>query len=62
MDAARDISNGDSLSIDFDTGVITNITKNKKYTGVAFPEFMQQLISADGLIGYIKSQMDSKII
>lgn len=56
-EAARDISDGDSLSIDFGTGLITNITRNKTYTGVAFPEFMQQIISADGLIGYIKGQM-----
>jgi 3-isopropylmalate dehydratase, small subunit len=56
-DAARDISDGDKLVIDFDTGLITNTTSNKTYTGAAFPEFMQQLISADGLIGYIKKQM-----
>ncbi len=56
-EAAKDISDGDSVSIDFDTGKIFNITKNKEYTGVPFPEFMQELIAADGLVGYIKNQV-----
>ncbi len=53
-EAAADISEGDTLEIDFDTGVIYNITKNTSYKGVPFPEFMQKIIAADGLIGYIK--------
>lgn len=56
-DAAKDIDDGDSVSIDFDTGIITNNTKGRTYTGVPFPDFMQQLIAADGLIGYIKEQL-----
>lgn len=55
-EAAADISEGDTLEIDFDTGVIHNITKNISYKGVPFPEFMQKIIAADGLIGYIKQQ------
>jgi 3-isopropylmalate/(R)-2-methylmalate dehydratase small subunit len=55
-EAASDISDGDEVSIDFETGKIKNLTKNKEYTGMAFPEFMQELISADGLIEYIKIQ------
>lgn len=54
-EAAADISESDRLEIDFDTGVITNLTKNVTYKGVPFPAFMQQLIAADGLIGYIKA-------
>ncbi len=53
-EAAADISEGDKLEIDFDTGVIYNITKNISYKGVPFPEFMQKIIAADGLIAYIK--------
>lgn len=55
-EAAADISEGDTLEIDFDTGVILNRTKNILYNGVPFPEFMQKIIAADGLIGYIKQQ------
>jgi len=53
-EAAKDICDGDSISVDFETGKITNITRNKEYTGVPFPQFMQEIINADGLIGYIK--------
>ena len=55
-EAARDISEGDILEVDFDTGIISNVTKGVGYKGVPFPEFMQQLIAADGLIGYIRQQ------
>ena len=52
-EAAEDISEGDTLEIDFDTGVINNRTKGVSYKGVPFPEFMQKIIAADGLINYI---------
>lgn len=55
--AAKDISEGNELEIDFDSGRITNLTTGCEYQGAAFPEFMQQIISADGLIGYIKRNM-----
>lgn len=55
-EAAADIAEGDSLDIDFDTGAITNLTKGVNYKGVPFPEFMQELIKADGLIGYLRKQ------
>lgn len=53
-EAAQDISEGDTVSVNFETGKIINITKNKVYVGVPFPEFMQEIMAADGLIGYIK--------
>jgi 3-isopropylmalate/(R)-2-methylmalate dehydratase small subunit len=56
-EAAQDISDGDRVSVNFDTGKIINITKNKVYTGVPFPEFMQEIMDADGLIGYIKKSL-----
>jgi 3-isopropylmalate/(R)-2-methylmalate dehydratase small subunit len=56
-EAAKDINDGDTVSVDFESGKIINVNKNKEYTGVAFPDFMQELINADGLIGYIKNQM-----
>ena len=53
-EASKDIDEGDEVSINFDTGVITNKTKNKEYKAAAFPPFMQQLINAGGLVSYIK--------
>lgn len=55
--AVKSIEAGDELEVNFDTGVIKNITKNEEYQGEAFPEFMQKIINSNGLIGYIK---DSK--
>lgn len=54
-EAAKDIENGEVVSIDFDSGIITNETKNKTYRAAAFPEFMQELINAGGLVKYIES-------
>ena len=46
-EASEDIDEGNEVEVDFDTGVITNKTKNKTYQAVAFPEFMQGIINAD---------------
>lgn len=53
-EASEDIDEGDKLEVNFDTGVITNITKSKTYMAVAFPEFMQGIINAGGLVEYLK--------
>ena len=44
-EASADIENGNEVNVDFDTGIITNITKNKTYQAVAFPPFMQDIIN-----------------
>ncbi|MGN0182727.1 MAG: 3-isopropylmalate dehydratase small subunit [Candidatus Ornithomonoglobus sp.] len=53
-EAAKDIAAGETVSINFDTGVITNETKNRTYQATAFPPFMQELINAGGLVKYIE--------
>ncbi|WP_031556913.1 3-isopropylmalate dehydratase small subunit [Lachnospira multipara] len=55
-EAAKEISDGDEISVDFNTGIITNKTTGKSYEGQAFPEFMQNLINAGGLINYINNK------
>ena len=55
-EAARDIEAGDEIEVDFDTGMIYNKTKGREYKGQAFPEFMQKIIKAEGLINYINEQ------
>ena len=55
-EASEKIDQGDEVEIDFDTGVIYNITKNEKYQGQAFPEFMQKIIKAEGLVNYINNK------
>ena len=55
-EASRDIGDGDKVEIDFDSGIIRNLTRNKEYKGQAFPEFMQKLIAAGGLVNYINNK------
>ena len=55
-EAVAGIDAGDTVSIDFDTGIITNETKGTTFKGEPFPEFMQKIISANGLVNYIKNK------
>lgn len=55
-EASRDIEAGDEVEIDFDSGIIVNKTKNQTYQGQAFPEFMQKIIQAEGLMNYINAK------
>ena len=57
-EASERIEAGDEVEIDFDSGMITNNTKNETYQGQAFPEFMQRIIKAEGLMNYINSKED----
>ena len=55
-EAAKEIEAGDQVEIDFDSGIIYDRTKGTQYQGQAFPEFMQKIIAAEGLIPYINSR------
>ena len=55
-EAARSIEDGDEVEVDFDSGLITNKTKGETYQGQSFPEFMQKIITAGGLVNYINGQ------
>ena len=54
-DAVKGIKAGDTVSVDFSTGIITNETTGNKYQGQPYPEFMQKIIDNGGLINYIKN-------
>lgn len=56
VEAAREIEAGDVVEVDFDSGVIYDRTKGTQYQGQAFPEFMQKIIKAEGLINYINER------
>ena len=53
--AADGISKGDQVEINFDTGVITNLTKGESYQAQPFPPFMQEIIKQGGLVNKIKN-------
>ena len=54
--AARDIKAGDEVNVDFDTGVITNVTTGKTYQAQPFPPFIQNIIEKGGLLNSIQSE------
>ena len=55
-EAADKIEKGDEVEVDFSTGVITNRTKNETYQSQPFPEFLQKMIDADGLVNNVNSK------
>ena len=52
--AAEEIQAGDQVHVDFDTGVITDETTGKQYRAEPFPEFIQKIIRAGGLLASLK--------
>ena len=55
-EASEKIELGDEVEVDFDSGVITNVTKNETYQGEPFPEFIQNIIRKNGLMNAIKEE------
>lgn len=55
-EAAAEINARDEVEVDFDSGVITDVTTGKQYQGQAFLEFMQKIIDAEGLVNYINAK------
>ena len=56
-EASEKISSGDVIEADFDTGVITNVTKGETYQANAFPEFIENIIKAGGLVEYTRKEL-----
>ncbi|MDF1494309.1 3-isopropylmalate dehydratase small subunit [Caproiciproducens sp. CPB-2] len=51
--AAEDIRAGDEVEVDFDTGVIKNLSSGKSYKAQPFPPFIQNIIAKGGLLNSI---------
>lgn len=54
--ASEGIEAGDEVEVDFNTGLITNKTKNETYQAEPFPEFIQDIIAAGGLMASINQK------
>lgn len=52
--AAEEIQAGDQVSVDFDTGIITDVTTGKTYRAEPFPVFIQNIIKKGGLLASLK--------
>lgn len=55
-EAVDGINADDEVSVDVDTGVITNLTTGKTYQAQPFPKFIQNIIECGGLINAIKAK------
>lgn len=58
--ASDGISDGDEVSVDFDTGIITNCTKNETYQAEPFPPFIKEMIAKGGLMASLKAKETEK--
>ncbi|NLK89235.1 MAG: 3-isopropylmalate dehydratase small subunit [Clostridiaceae bacterium] len=55
-EASAAVNDGDELEVDFDSGLIRNLTSQQTYQANPFPEFIKKIIAADGLVGYIRQK------
>lgn len=55
-EASEKIQDGDEVSIDFDSGVITNETKGETYQALPFPDFIKVIMAKGGLIAQISGK------
>ena len=56
-EASKDIKDGDEVSVDFDTGIIKNLTTGKEYKAEPFPPFIQNIIQKGGLLNSISDRL-----
>jgi 3-isopropylmalate/(R)-2-methylmalate dehydratase small subunit len=59
-EAAEALQNGREISVDMDTGVITDLATGKKYRSQPIPPFMQQLLADGGLMAFVKKHLEAK--
>jgi len=56
-DAHAEVLEGDVIEVDFTTGRVRNETRDEIYRGQPIPVFMQRLVDAGGLVGYVRAQL-----
>lgn len=59
-EAVDAINAGDEAEVDTTTGKVTNLTTGKSFQAMPFPEFMQKLIEAGGLITYAREKINEQ--
>jgi len=59
-EAIAEIKTGDELAVDLAAGGIDNLTQGKSYRAEPFPEFLQQIIAAGGLVPYTQQRLAAR--
>jgi len=57
LEESAEIREGDTVSIDMDKGTVTDETTGKTYAFTPIPPFMQELLSAGGLMNYAEQEV-----
>jgi 3-isopropylmalate/(R)-2-methylmalate dehydratase small subunit len=52
----EEIAEGDDVEVEIETGLIIDHTTQKRYQAKAIPPFMLELVSAGGLVPYVRSR------
>jgi 3-isopropylmalate dehydratase small subunit len=60
-EAAAALADGDQISVDLDTGVITELATGKQYFSQPIPPFMQELLSDGGLMAHLKKCLEARL-
>lgn len=58
--AVKETESGDLLEVELSTGEVHNLTRHKAFQAKPYPEFMQELISAGGLVEYTKKRIETR--
>lgn len=56
-EAAAGIADGDEVTVDFQTGKITDVTRGEEYYAEPFPPFIRKIIENGGLVNYVKENL-----
>lgn len=57
IECAVEADDGDIVQVDFDEGVVRNLTKDKTYKFHPLPAFLQKIFDLGGLVNYVKGQI-----
>ena len=53
----NDLNTGDELDINFEDGIVKNLSLNKEFKVSKMPAFLQEIISSDGLVNYARNKI-----
>lgn len=56
-DEVEKIDDGDELEVDADGGIVRNLTSGETIKAQPVPPFMQEILTAGGLVGYVKKRL-----
>ncbi|MDN5347589.1 MAG: 3-isopropylmalate/(R)-2-methylmalate dehydratase small subunit [Clostridia bacterium] len=60
-EAAARIQDGDEVLVEVEEGVIRNLTRGETYDIIPFPPFMQELMTAGGLMSYVARKVGKNV-